>query len=72
MNPEIFTSLKIIRTIRAHLAEQQCTHDIKQIMKEAMNFEIEGLEVTTFQNQDSKVQSAGEPIDIASNRQTTN
>ena len=39
MNPEISTSLKIVRPIRAHLAEQQCTHDIKQIMKEAINLE---------------------------------
>ena len=75
MNPEISTSLKIIRIIRSHLAEPQCTHNIQQIMIEAMNFEAqEGLVVTSNQNQqdDATVQSAGEQIDNAINRQTTN
>jgi hypothetical protein len=75
LNSEISTSLKIIHTINEHLAEAQCTHDIQQIMKEAMNFEgrDEGLDVTSIQNQNRTVQSVGEqPIDISNNRQTAN
>ena len=73
MNSEISTSLNIVRTIRAHLAEPDgCRHSIMEIMKQAINFE--GLEVTTFQNQNNNgLQSvAGGLIDSAINRQTTN
>jgi hypothetical protein len=75
LNPEISTSLKIIHTINEHLAEAQCNHNITQIMKEAINFEghEKGLDVTSIQNQqNTTVQSAGEPIDIASNKQRAN
>lgn len=68
--------LDILTTINRHLKEApQCTHNIKQIVREAMNFDFEGqkaLDVCSIQNQKSRVQSAGEPIDIASNRQSTN
>jgi hypothetical protein len=38
-----------------------------------MNFEAQkGLDVTSIQNQNSRVQSAGELIDNASNRQPAN
>jgi hypothetical protein len=73
LNSEISTSLKIIHTINQHLAEIQCNHNITQIMQEAINLEgQQGLDVTSIQNQNSRVQSAGEPIDIDSNRQSTN
>ncbi len=76
INAQIQTGMYILRAINNHLAEPNgCKHTIMEIMKEAMNFEAqEGLVVTTNQNQQdtTTVQSAGEPIDIDINRQTTN
>ena len=74
INAQIQIGMYILRAINNHLAEPNgCRHTIMEIMKEAVNFEGQvGLDVTSIQNQNTRVQSAGELIDIASNRQRAN
>jgi hypothetical protein len=53
MRSEICQSIIIIRTIHKHLAEENCIHDIHEIMQEAL--ENNGLRPTTSDADDDTV-----------------
>jgi len=53
VNSEVQESISVIRTIHKHLAEDNCIHNIREIMQEAL--ENNGLRPTTSDADDDTV-----------------